>query len=263
MPSKITPLLLTWEEYNKKEILFPYIFQIKNKKQLLLYFGASHTHNSQDDQFDNIKKYWQDFLKNTKNKQCLVLIEGGQRKIYKNSNKAILNDGEAGYITYLSAQSNIEINSPEPPDNFVINKLLKKFSKNKIYYNYFANLILQWHRLDPVPNLEKYLGNYFYQDKHEFNWKDFEFSLDHMKKIHQDLFNKKFNPLDEDFFYNITTPTENTCTINKVSQERGLIRDVYIVEQIIKYWKEGKNLFIVFGFSHAIVQEPALIKLLK
>jgi len=32
----------------------------------------------------------------------------------------------------------------------------------------------------------------------------------------------------------------------------------YLVKEIIKLWNEGKNLFIVYGSGHAIVQEKAL-----
>ena len=64
--------------------------------------------------------------------------------------------------------------------------------------------------------------------------------------------------LDKDFYISISDPTEDYSNINRILRESSLVRDKYIVKQIQKYWKEGKDIFIVYGASHAVMQEAAI-----
>ena len=85
-----------------------------------------------------------------------------------------------------------------------------------------------------------------------------------MKKIHKKIFKTLFNEKDKMFFYDIINPTILKTVINKVSRlEDEGSRDVYIVDQIEKFWKKGKNIFIIYGCGHAIIQKKALQYMVK
>jgi hypothetical protein len=47
--------------------------------------------------------------------------------------------------------------------------------------------------------------------------------------------------------------------INRISafDDSGL-RDNYMLDQINNYWKKGLNIFIIYGYGHAVMQEPVL-----
>ena len=59
-------------------------------------------------------------------------------------------------------------------------------------------------------------------------------------------------------FNNAVNPAKEGTIINGVSRALQRARDEYILEQIDKHWSEGKNLFIVYGSSHAMRLEPAI-----
>jgi hypothetical protein len=73
----------------------------------------------------------------------------------------------------------------------------------------------------------------------------------------------KHSTNDKNFFEEVSNPILTTSSINLVLREMSLVRDRYIVKQINKYWQEGKNIFIVYGASHAVMQEPAIRYMLE
>ncbi|MBI3458700.1 hypothetical protein HY061_00330 [Candidatus Azambacteria bacterium] len=264
----IDKLLLSWEEYNKKiiHLPIPYIFTIRNLEKYLVFFGAKHCYDKKDSQFHQLREEWTKFLKETKEKNCLVLVEGGRISLANSEDEGIREDGESGLITFLAHRKNIPVKSPEPSDEYVYQELTKQFSREYIYYFRTVQRICQWHRIpdESKKDLKTYLEQGFLKrDQKESRWLDFDFSLEHIKIIHKNLFNKDFDENDKEFFWEISRPDREIGILNKIARVQGLIRDIYIVEQIKKYWDEGKNLFIVFGQGHAVIQEPALRVLLK
>ena len=64
----ISNLLLSWDEYNKKEFSIPHIYSIKNEKQELIYVGMNHCYDSKNYQFEILRKEWAEFYERHKNK---------------------------------------------------------------------------------------------------------------------------------------------------------------------------------------------------
>ncbi len=96
------------------------------------------------------------------------------------------------------------------------------------------------------------------RDQENSGWEDFNFSIDHMIAIHNKKYNHEFDPIVcKECCYKMSNPS-----LNPVSSESSLIRDEHIVLEIKKNWDQGKSLFVIYGSGHAIVQEPALRKLL-
>ena len=50
--------------------------------------------------------------------------------------------------------------------------------------------------------------------------------------------------------------------VRRVLGDDTRMRDVQVVEEIAQRWRDGQSLFVVFGASHAVIQEPALRALL-
>jgi hypothetical protein len=73
------------------------------------------------------------------------------------------------------------------------------------------------------------------------------------------MFNTPFDPTDKVFLSSILDPRLETSIINRISafDDSGL-RDNYILDEIEKYWKKGLSIFIIYGHSHAVMQEPVL-----
>jgi hypothetical protein len=249
--------LIPYQKYQEIEHQVPYFFKIGTNDQCLYYFGSKHSYDPNDSQFHELAEKWKEFISTTKEEDSVVLVEGGKRPYIEDEIESIQQGGEASFITTLAQKAGIEAESPEPEESLEREQLLKKFTPDEIQYYYFARVVYQWSRKDPQPNFEEYVTNYLEQDQHSSKW-NFDFSMKNMMQIHQKLFNTPFDKTDADFFYNSIDPTQNNCVINDVSRESGVIRDLEIVVQIKKHWEEGKSIYVVYGASHAVMQEPAL-----
>ena len=255
---------MKYEEYRKvgKHPL-PYYYKISEAHHFLYYFGANHSCDPDNEQYPLIKKFWHDFLNDTRKENCLVLVEGGKRPLAQSEKEAIQAGSEGRFITHLAHQEDIPTDSPEPSPEVVYKELARGFSKDEIMYYQFAGVVYQWHRRQDKKPFEQYIQSYLERFEKETEWNDFDFSLDYMKDIHQKIFNTTFNKDDVGFFKKIVNPSldKDLTNINKVAKTTSEIRDEYILRQIETLWHEGKNLFIVYGGSHAVMQEPALRKL--
>jgi hypothetical protein len=259
---EIESLLYSYDDWKSVAKKWPYCFEVEKNGQSLYYFGASHSHDSNNEQFPVLREFWGKFLEKTGGKDAVVFVEGGLRKLDKDEETTVKRNGEGGLITWLSQNRNIQRFCPEPNRTEEMEALLEKFTKEEIAYYYFARSVHSWHRLNPKPDFEKYISTYLKRDKDESKWEGFDFSLENMKKNHKNLFGTDFNENEENFLYRNINPTLENSVINKVARACSTYRNVHVVSEILKFWKEGKNIFIVFGGSHAALQEPALRKLL-
>src|SRR3990167_3558914 len=243
---------MTYGEYETIKHDSPYAYQLSKNSQHLFYFGANHSCDPNNKQYPLLESFWTEFLKKTKGKNCIVLVEGSKRPVKNTKEEAITVAGaEGGFITFLAHQNNICTECPEPDKQHLFDhESLNQFSNDAIEYMDFAHCVQQFNRYKRV-NLGLKFENY-YQEYNQFN------DLERMKKVHQDLFNTQFNPYDEKFIYEITNPVIQKTVINKLCRQVSIIRDNYIIEYINNLLREGKNIFIVYGCTHAVMQEPAI-----
>jgi len=250
---------MSQEEYSKTKHEVPYIYKIQNKNQFLYYFGEKHSFNPDDAEWIKAKELWNEFVKNTENQKRIVFVEGGVIKAKENEAKAVSEAGGTGLITFLASKDGVNVYCPEPDRKYERTNLEKSFSKEEIQYYYFARLVAQWWRKqEQRPEFEEYINPYLKRDKETSGWNDFDFSLDNMKKVHKKLFGIDFDLNDKKFFQDITTPVILKTVINKVCRTCSTMRNEYIVNEILKYWNQGYSIFVEYGASHAVIQEPLL-----
>lgn len=251
---------MPWEIYNKTEHSVPYTYIIEKNNQYLFYFGSRHTYDQNHPQFEEIRNFWKVFLDRTKNINTVVLVEGGRRPVLETEEEAIKIGGEMHFVTFLASKSDIFTISPEPNDCERFQVLLKAgFSKEEIIYHEFARVCYQWNQIQEKVDFEKYINEYLAADAEQSGWRDFSFTIDNMKQIQKKLFGTEFDINDKQFFYDIINPTTEKSVINRISRwDDDEFRDLHILEQIEKIWKEGKNVFVIYGASHAVRHEPVI-----
>ncbi len=253
-------LLITFDEYqDMPPNKVPYTYVIENKEQYLYYFGSKHSYDQSLPQFDELRTFFNEFVLKTKDKQRIVLVEGGNWPLGKDEEESITEYGEMGFITYLANKANIEKVCPEPPTRLLYTELEKKFSRDQIEYYYFARSCWQWARMNKTSGFESYIRGVLKQDEKDSGWEGYDFSFEHMKVIHKDIFGTEFDISDSQFFRKITDPTKTDTVMNKISRfEDEGFRDLYILGEVEKYWEQGKSIFVIYGSTHAVIQEPAL-----
>lgn len=260
-------LLLPREQYAetiKKHGRAPFMFEIENGKQSLFYFGANHSRDQNNHQYPILRDYWNQFLNKTNERDRIVLIETNLRKVGTDEEETIRNGSEGNAITLWARNKNVLVACPEPIRSELDSLALSQFIKDEMAYYKFSVVVHSWQKL-PKSKEEKYsfsqnVTQFLDVIKQQEMWKDYDFSIPHMREIHKKIFNTEF---DENVRTDHTNPNTDKTIINKIARVLSDLRDVHITSEIKRYWNEGKSIFVVFGSGHLIIQEPALRKLLK
>lgn len=262
---EIEKSLMSYEEYGEKTIIpgGAYVYEIEREGQILDYFGVAHIYSLDDEQVPQLRSKFNEFANKTNGQERIVLTEGGKRPVAASEQEAMKVGGEPNLITFWATNEGIEAQSPEPDRLIEANHLLEQFSREEVMHYYFARQINQWNLMKRPEGLEEYMEHVLKRHSSFLNWEDFDFSLDNMVRIHEETTGQKFNPDDWELFQKLSDPRKNIAVTNKVCMESSRFRDAHIVSEIIRLWKEGKDIFILYGRTHAIMQEPAIRKLIQ
>jgi hypothetical protein len=243
--------IMSYEKYATIKHGCPYVYTLSKPNQTLLYFGANHSCDPDNVQYSIFKKFWNQFIEQTHGKNCVVLIEGSLRGDHAMEYDAIVKGGgEGGLLQFYADQSNIPAICPEPTQQFLYDQLSQQFSAQEIEYLYFSHIGMQFHRCCKVDSTIEF--EQFYQTYKR------PLSLDAMKEIHAQLFDTPFDACDEKFFYNNSNPIGHKNKINAVARANSRMRDEAIVQCIADLIKQGKNVFIAYGATHAVMQRAAI-----
>jgi len=260
--------LMTFEEYAGKKHDPVYVFDVEFGTKKVTYFGAEHNHNPESPMFNRIGAEF------TKADPQIVFVEGmyfsqgGKQKAiekYKNTNResVIKNHGESVYVFKLAADAGIEVDSPESSLSDEITFLLQQeFSKEHIFCFYGYRQINGLHRLADKSKFNEELTRYILIFQRDSQWKDFDYSPKHLEKIGKSVWGE----VRGDVMINDgcrTTPVQPEdkklfTVINQINQEVTHFRDCNVVRMITKALETHDRLFIIFGSTHAVMQEPSL-----
>ncbi len=236
----------------------PFTFEIEKNGQVLFYFGANHSTDPENNQFPILRTYWKKFLEKTKGKDKIVLIEGGLRPLAQTEKEAIEKSSEGGLATYLANKENVPITSPDiDSDDFA--KSIPDLDPQQ----WFLASFLRWFELFQKNKKvkENTLEEICKIIKRKDYWKDVEVTPEKFKILYKQYIGKDFHEYESQ--NNFINPNRDDAITNKLIRMHSDAREVKIVEDAHKYWQEGKNIFIVFGSGHLIIQRPALETLLK
>ena len=148
--------IMSYEEYATIKHGRPYMYTLLKQDQALFYFGANHSCDPENEQYQFFDYFWGEFLQCTNGENSVVLIEGSLRGLHENKHDAITKGGgEGGLLQFLAGQHKITAICPEPDELVVSERLLKTFTADEIDYLHFAQIGLMFHRYRKVnPDLE-------------------------------------------------------------------------------------------------------------
>lgn len=258
--------ILSYDQYaeiEKAGFTTPYVVEVQRNGQSLVFYGSEHTNSPEHPQFQDIEDRWNSFIANTA--KPIALVEGRFDEVSeaetKDRTKSITDGGEAQFVVYLARKDGKEVASPEPDRVWEANELAKEFGRDNVVFYYFIRQLGWWNRFTEKLNVQLEAKKMLELMEKSYKWDDVNFSIERMGAIHDELFGKPLSWDDTQWVYDITTPTPQDYVTNELARRSGELRDEYILEQIKKYWQEGKSPFLVFGSAHAIRLEPALHKL--
>jgi hypothetical protein len=224
--------------------------------QRLLFCGSRHTSDPKDLQYQEMEELFKEFLI-SKNPKKIVMSEGQVRAVEEMTlDEAILNHGDPGFTCWMALNHKIELISPEPDTGKEIAILVEKFGAAKTALYYFARQMHQWARSDfkVRPDWQEY-AECLLKSYSSF-FPNFTMTIESLSDIFKQETGKVFSWAEIDTLYKISCPIPES-----VASRCSQFRDEFIFEAIEKHWNKGYDIFIVYGSGHAIVQEPALVKL--
>jgi len=229
--------------------------------QILSIIGVSHTHDPADPLILYIQNAFKEFLKIPGQK---IAIVEKRNKINANSfKKAVEIWGEAGATYWLATSADIPVVCPEPDYLDVTSELCKQFDPSDVCYFEVGDAMIWWKHLHSnltaKENLERLLSN---RAKHKDIY-GFEPTEEWFMRKHKSLFGNQ--NIDNENFWRMTMNTkENTNTIfGRILTARHNIRNQIIFDNIVDLWRQGNNIFMVYGNSHITSLGPALRALVK
>jgi hypothetical protein len=235
--------VMSWQEYSSHaseyEKNVPYVLQINTPRGGLLYFGVKHSHDPKDPQFSKMETLWRQFHPE------IAFNEGGTPPVEQSKrDEAIEKYGDPGSVRYLAMRDKIQIESNEPKPEDEVKELLKKFSAEKIKTFYILRQIPEYYRMpSPTTSLDKYLEDSF----------SFYGGFPGL--------NVPPNSISE-LAESLVDPAGTGTIFNEISRASTDYRDQFMVGLILRTACE-KRVFAVVGWSHVVMQEPAIRELLK
>ncbi|MDO8565391.1 MAG: hypothetical protein Q7R67_02115 [bacterium] len=259
---EIKDLLLPREKYaevSQKYGSSPFTFEIEKPGQVLFYFGANHSKDPNNHQYPILREYWARFLKTAEGWEKVVLVEGGLRRMEESEELAITRGTEASLVTFLANKVGIPVISPDPS----LEELAEQFPeipKEEVLLMRFINRLDSYQRNNMTENFEEEIERWCNDRRRSDVWAGIDFSPANLKEIYKRIVGKGLDMNDN--MNQLADPNRTGTRINEVATILTDAREVSIVSEIEKQWKEGKSIFAVFGSGHLIAQRPALEKLL-
>ena len=182
------------------------------------------------------------------------------RKLEESEDSAITKSSEGGFITFL-ANGNTPIISPDGSMDDLFTKFTDIDLKEALLYK-FLSYVDGYHRIaDPRPEFTEWSQNWVKNQMKLDLWKGMNVSLESLKSLYKEIIGRDFN--ENESQNNLVNPNRTDSKINMLARRLSDFRDLNIVNEIEKYWKKGKSIFVVFGRGHLIIEKPALKELLE
>lgn len=242
-----------------------YVYELSDGARTLTYFGAQHTHDPENPEFDEIKETFD------KANPDIVYLEGFGE--YINNHKQEVRErgqevtpeeakerGEMFYTLKLAIDAGIDFESPELTRADEIRQLeASGFSRDDIFNFYFARSVDGYQRQAKELSREaclEYISRSLDNVRTASNWPKEEFdaleqkAIDGLQVQDLDTYKASVDPIPWEGKPQVIT--------NDISRRLSQLRDEYGVERIAEGLKHYDRIFVVYGSAHAVRLEPAL-----
>lgn len=258
--------LMTIDEYSNVKHDKPYIFEVasSDNSKCIFFFGAKHTADPNDPMFSQLKASFKNF------KPDLVMVEaapGPKGLTREEFNEGIVNQaidevikrrGEPGFTIRMAVENNIEWFCPEPDRNDEFQYLLEE--------GYSQQEIQAWALFRNIPVFNKRRGERTFDEfaqssitsfLEKTEWEELNSSIEDIINTGLGMIGEKVDVKNDMEIHKYINPGEGN-KMQKLSKLSWAYRDRTILENIVAKLDDYNRIFIVYGASHSVVQEPAL-----
>lgn len=257
--------LMTIEEYGKVKHDKPYTFEAatSDNSKALLFFGAKHTAEPNDPMFPHLETSFKNFrpdlvmVEAAPGPKGLTREEFNEGIVSQSVDEVIKRRGEPGFTIRMAVENGIEWFCPEPDRNDEFQYLLEE--------GYSQQEIQAWALFRNIPVFNKRRGERTFDEFAQSSITHFlektgwnlANSIEDIINTGIEMIGQKVDVENDMEIHKYINPGEGN-KMQKLSKLSWAYRDRAILENIINQLDKHNRIFIVYGASHAVVQEPAL-----
>ena len=244
--------ILSLEEYVRLSKKSPYVLNLSGDGGSLLYFGAAHTYDPSHPQLAEVERLWIEF------RPTVAFSEGSVRPLASSKQTAVARFSEAGLVRFLADADGIPVFSLEPERSHQVEMLAPIYSPGQIKLFFVLRQVTQyWRNPDRGVTLEDYLEPYVrhlnsIERLEAVDPRSVSEIGDTVARLIPDL--KNWTRVPSSWF----APLRNDSYTNHIARKLNELRDRHMVKLLIDAIKGQERVFAVVGFSHVVMQEPAL-----
>ncbi len=277
-PGKLTEVvsnIMSLQEYSELgHTSWPYTYEMHSGERHLHYFGSSHPGNDIDHpEYRELEEVFRAANPD------IVIVEGANMQSQERKKafterlnalshkESVARYSETGLAIKLATENNIDWVCPEPTLRSQIEHVLQSQTKEEVFAWYVLRHLPQYQRNEPKNGFETYSQTFIESFKSETNWPDFDYTYDHALRVAEHVVG---DAIDVEHIQDASALVDPIpwkgrpyTTLNRINATVSRFRDEEIVRTIAKTLEQHKNVLVVYGGSHAVMQEPALRALLS
>ena len=242
--------ILTWEEYERRSVKWPYVLRISDSPGELLYYGIRHTYSPDDPQIDEIERLWTEF------RPDIAFNEGGNPPIESSREDAVRKGGEGAFVRFLAARDNVPVASLDPTRAEEVAYMKRRFSAEEIKLFFVLRSVAQFTTRGAEGPVDKEVERVLAIHNATPGLMGPPRTLDEVAAAYRQRFPGRGEYRDTPLSW--FDPTLAETFLNHISREGSEYRDRFMVEKLRSHLEEGHRVFAVVGGTHVVMQEPAL-----
>ena len=258
--------MMTFAEYAKTHHSTLYTYELSIGNKSLYYFGAKHVFDHESPMLGQIRTSFEEFQPD------IVFIEGpiwDDEKVKKISampiKDVVASYGETGFTLRLAIDKNIPWHAPDPNMKEAFNYLpTQGFSKDEIFTWFLLQAARLYSKREHESSFEDYAKPYVDFIKSSTDWSIFDFSPNRALQLGEQILGRPINlkTLHSEMpnLHN-PIPSKDRTLIGVIDAAWTDYRDQKIVTDIATELEDNDRIFLTYGASHAVMEEPALRKL--
>lgn len=262
------------EMYAESRHETPYIFDLHKDNKSLLYFGTRHIRDPKSPLLSEISGKFKLFTPDVVFVEGISVPEGrpdfNRRLKEASEDEVVERMGESGFLAKMAVEADIDWLSPEPTDAELYKYLLEEgFTRDEIAAWNLFHILPQYNRQLQHEGFEKYAEPFIAKFREATSWPDFDYSYQYALQAGEKIIGKTIDtenaPEALDYVDPIPWPEKkaNQTKLNRASEAASRFRDRNIIRTIANALQKYDRVFVLYGSSHAFMQESAIRKIFE
>lgn len=262
--TKILDKVLYPSQYGKQDYSTPYIVNMGDRNQGLIYYGTEHSQNPNEKKFADIEARLKNFLYTYSLDKVNIAVESSIPTEFLDRDEMIKKYKESGFLFFLSKKYGVDLFCPEP-GNKIIPLLLSfsEISSARISAWIFLNYLVSNFRFNKTFSIQDIkdsiliISNFVPSANYALISQCINYSTGKImipetpEEMVLGIQEVNFDSIEK-----LLSPFDGSTVFNIISSDFINVRDRFIAHGILSILEKGISVFTVFGTNHAIAQEP-------